>query len=641
MTPSEESTPEEADTLVGRVIAGNFRMDRLIGSGATGNVYQAEQLSLGKAVAVKVLHPHLMSDDKLVRRFQREAKSACRLNHPNSVQIIDSGQDGTGMLYIAMELLSGRDLSEVIRDEFPLPVPRIVHIMSQVFSALDEAHAHGIIHRDLKPSNIMLIERRDEKDFVKVCDYGIAKAASEDAGLGTDSQMLTVQGLVCGTPEYMSPEQARGEVLDGRTDLYSAAVILYQMATGDVPFRAATPIGIVSRHLSEMPIVPSSRRADAAVPPDLDDLILRGLAKSRDLRPATAAIFRDELQRLGSGPGRRALANARTLPATDPSTNEGATTADLHMPKPRPGSGRGTLAIAIGAVALLAVGAAFVLRSGPVPGSSLGGAHAAPEGAAVASAAIGASPSAKGTAPTPSAGASTPSKEDPAPGVLGEPSVAPSDTGSSSGASAVAAQDDRSSGAATPTATRDRSRRRLAAASPRGARPTTGAGHAAARAQDGSIAAGKADGAPSAADTGVTAARGAGRAGATSATESGGAPLNVDDRPATVAGTTPTLTAPPASAAAGSIPSSRGGRDLIPDGERLLAQGEVAEACRRGEDAKRASPKLAIVFKFLGKCYMRAGNASLAKENFRHYLELAPNASDALFIESIVKESAK
>src|SRR4051812_25518288 len=351
MTPSEESSPEEPDTLVGRVIAANFRMDRLIGSGATGNVYQAEQLSLGKAVAVKVLHPHLMNDEKLVRRFQREAKSASRLNHPNSVQIIDSGQDGTGMLYIAMELLSGRDLSEVIRDEFPLPVPRIVHIMSQVFSALDEAHAHGIIHRDLKPSNIMLIERRDEKDFVKVCDYGIAKAASEDSGLGTDSQMLTVQGLVCGTPEYMSPEQARGEVLDGRTDLYSAAVILYQMTTGDVPFRAATPIGIVSRHLSEMPIVPSSRRADAAVPPDLDDLILRGLAKSRDLRPATAAIFRDELQRLGSGPGRRALANARTLPATDPSTNEGATTADLHMPKARPASGRGTLAIAIGAVA--------------------------------------------------------------------------------------------------------------------------------------------------------------------------------------------------------------------------------------------------------------------------------------------------
>ena len=181
MTPRHDLTqegPTGSLGLVGQVVGGNFRIERLIGSGATGNVYQAEQLSLGKAVALKVLHPHLMNDDKLVRRFQREAKSASRLNHPNSVQIIESGEDSNGTLFIAMELLSGRDLAQVIRDEFPLPVPRMVHIMSQVFAALDEAHAHGLIHRDLKPSNIMLIERRDEPDFVKVCDYGIAKAVS-------------------------------------------------------------------------------------------------------------------------------------------------------------------------------------------------------------------------------------------------------------------------------------------------------------------------------------------------------------------------------------------------------------------------------------------------------------------------------
>ncbi|HEY8923065.1 MAG TPA: serine/threonine-protein kinase, partial [Polyangia bacterium] len=336
---------------MGRVIAGNFRLDRLIGSGATGNVYQAEQLSLGKAVAVKILHPQLMADDKLVRRFQREAKSASRLNHPNSVQIIESGQDPSGTLFIAMELLSGRDLAEVIREEFPLPVPRIVHIMSQVFSALDEAHAQGIIHRDLKPSNIMLIERRDEPDFVKVCDYGIAKAANDDSGLGSETQMLTVQGLVCGTPEYMSPEQARGEGLDGRTDLYSAAVILYQMTTGDVPFRAATPIGIVSRHLSEAPATPSSRRADAQVPPELDDLILRGLAKSRDLRPATAAIFREELERValeGRPLGRRnrqSFADAMTLPATDPGSPASAGT--LEVVNQRKPGGRAGLAVAV------------------------------------------------------------------------------------------------------------------------------------------------------------------------------------------------------------------------------------------------------------------------------------------------------
>ena len=198
-------------------------------------------------------------------RFKREAKSASLLNHPNSIQIIDSGQDRDGTLYIAMELLTGRDLAQVIRDDFPLPLPRVVRIMSQVLSALDEAHAQGVIHRDLKPSNIMLIERRDEKDFVKVCDFGIAKATLSD-GEDDRAAMLTIQGLVCGTPEYMSPEQARAELLDGRADLYSAAVILYQLVTGDIPFRADSPMGIVSRHLAEPPVPPSRRRPRPAHP---------------------------------------------------------------------------------------------------------------------------------------------------------------------------------------------------------------------------------------------------------------------------------------------------------------------------------------------------------------------------------------
>ncbi|HEV3032812.1 MAG TPA: serine/threonine-protein kinase, partial [Polyangia bacterium] len=209
MSPPQEQDPtaHSLDPFPGRLIAGNFRIEKLIGQGAMGNVYKAEQLSLGKAVAVKVLHAHLMDDEKLVGRFKREAKSASKLNHSNSIQIIDSGQDQDGTLYIAMELLAGRDLAQVIRDDFPLPLPRVVRIMTQVMSALDEAHAHGVIHRDLKPSNIMLIERRGEKDFVKVCDFGIAKATTTDGkDLEEDSQqMLTIQGLVCGTPEYMSP----------------------------------------------------------------------------------------------------------------------------------------------------------------------------------------------------------------------------------------------------------------------------------------------------------------------------------------------------------------------------------------------------------------------------------------------------
>src|SRR6476619_8186000 len=184
MSPPQEHDPGIArlDPMPGRVIGGNFRIEKLIGAGAMGNVYKALQLSLNKLVAVKVLHAHLHSDDKLVTRFKREAKSASLLNHPNSIQIIDSGEDSDGTLYIAMELLTGRDLAQVIRDDFPLPLLRIGRIMSQVLNALDEAHAQGVIHRDLKPSNIMLIERRGQRDFVKVCDFGIAKATLGDDG---------------------------------------------------------------------------------------------------------------------------------------------------------------------------------------------------------------------------------------------------------------------------------------------------------------------------------------------------------------------------------------------------------------------------------------------------------------------------
>src|SRR5260221_313785 len=209
MSPPQEQDPtvNGLDPFPGRLIAGNFRIERLIGQGAMGNVYQAEQLSLGKAVAVKVLHAHLMDDEKLVGRFKREAKSASKLNHPNSIQIIDSGQDSDGTLYIAMELLAGRDLAQVIRDDFPLPLPRVVRIMTQVMAALDEAHAHGVIHRDLKPSNIMLIERRGERDFVKVCDFGIAKATAADGkDLEEDrQQMLTIQGLVSAASGQLTP----------------------------------------------------------------------------------------------------------------------------------------------------------------------------------------------------------------------------------------------------------------------------------------------------------------------------------------------------------------------------------------------------------------------------------------------------
>ncbi|HZL19515.1 MAG TPA: serine/threonine-protein kinase, partial [Polyangia bacterium] len=387
--PPQEQDPalSSLDPLPGRVVAGNFRIDKLIGSGAMGNVYKAEQLSLSKPVAVKVLHPHLMGDAKLVGRFKREAKSASLLNHPNSIQIIDSGEDKDGTLYIAMELLTGRDLAQAIRDDFPLPLPRVVRILSQVLSALEEAHAQGVIHRDLKPSNIMLMERRGEKDFVKVCDFGIAKATLSDSD--DRAAMLTIQGLVCGTPEYMAPEQARGEPLDGRADLYATAVILYQLVTGDIPFRADSPMAIVSRHLVEVPVAPSRRRPDLRLPKIIDDIVLRGLEKERDMRYPNAVAFREVLEGvLGatSGPAtplppsaRAAMPTARDISGHDlaqlyPQTRIGTgmvptqsasmrfgTTADMRSGKQRKSRNIVTAGIVI-LLAISVAGMVYTLR---------------------------------------------------------------------------------------------------------------------------------------------------------------------------------------------------------------------------------------------------------------------------------------
>ena len=186
----------EADPLIGRLLAQKFKIERLLGAGAMGRVYLAEQTNLGKQVALKVLHNAMAGDAALAKRFYREAKSASMLAHPNILQIIDFGDDA-GLLFIAMELLSGRDLYRAIKQDFPFSLERIGHIGGQILGALDEAHAKGVVHRDLKPENVMLLDVRGESDFVKVCDFGIAKVASERDGEGS---AITMAGMVCGTP---------------------------------------------------------------------------------------------------------------------------------------------------------------------------------------------------------------------------------------------------------------------------------------------------------------------------------------------------------------------------------------------------------------------------------------------------------
>jgi eukaryotic-like serine/threonine-protein kinase len=326
--PWNTTNPRVASTdeYLGKTVVGKYRIEQMLGEGGMGKVYKATQLGIDRPIVLKVLRQALLSDDRTVRRFQREAKAASRLNHPNSIGVIDFGTAEDGALYIAMEYVQGKDLHHVLSREWPLPEARIIRIVSQVLSALSDAHSAGVIHRDLKPENIMVEQRRGEADFVKVLDFGIAKIMDS---AGDDGPALTRAGFVCGTPEYMSPEQARGAQLDHRSDLYAVGVILYQLCSGLLPFDSDSAVGFATKHLTEQPPPPSKRRPEARISPGLEKLIMRALAKSPDDRPQTAEAFRDELLALDkerrAAPVRSRGASGKSLPRVSTPEDQTAT----------------------------------------------------------------------------------------------------------------------------------------------------------------------------------------------------------------------------------------------------------------------------------------------------------------------------
>ena len=289
-----ESADVQKDSLVGRTLPGGYRVSHLIGVGGMGRVYCAEQVALGRTVAVKVVHPHLAGDELAAARFLNEARAASRLSHPNTVAVFDFGRTAEGQPYIVMEYLRGRDLGRVAQSEGPLPLRRVADVMRQTLAALEEAHALGIVHRDLKPDNIVLEPLRSGLDFVKVVDFGLAKILESEAV--TPGSVLTRPGLVCGTPEYMSPEQGRGDPLDGRADLYSLAVVLFELLTGRIPFLGESATKMLLLHLDEPPPDPRDVSPYPIAAP-LAELTLRGLAKRREDRFQDARAFAEELDR--------------------------------------------------------------------------------------------------------------------------------------------------------------------------------------------------------------------------------------------------------------------------------------------------------------------------------------------------------
>src|SRR5687768_5116133 len=226
----------EVNPMIGQLIGGRYRITGVLGEGGMGVVYVGEQQmgSTIRKVAVKTLHPHLSKDPSVLARFHRECGTVAQLEHPNTIKFYDFGSTADGTLYIAMEFVKGKPLNEVIEGGGPMVPERVMKIMKQVCGALDEAHKQGIIHRDLKPENLILTDRAGETDFVKVLDFGIA-ARSESADAQKE-QKLTQQGMVLGTPPYMSPEQFTGKQLDSRSDIYSLGVMSYEMLTGRLPF---------------------------------------------------------------------------------------------------------------------------------------------------------------------------------------------------------------------------------------------------------------------------------------------------------------------------------------------------------------------------------------------------------------------
>ena len=318
----------ERDPLIGQVLGGRYRIVRVIGSGGMGIVYEAEHTIIEKCVAIKVLRDEFSHRHDILERFRQEAMSASRIGHPNIVEISDFGETPSGASFFVMELLDGFDLASLLNSEKTLSVQRAVPIIIQCCKALGAAHAKGIVHRDMKPENIFLTQREAFPDFVKIVDFGVARMSD----LGPRSK-LTKTGLVIGTPEYISPEQAAAKACDHRADVYALGVIMYEVFAGRPPFVGETFMAILTQHMFETPPPIYEVNPTSQLIPLLEAVIARAMSKDPDKRQQSMAELAAELTvALAQSPTPdppvvRSTGPRKVTPRVDSSAEPGVSTA--------------------------------------------------------------------------------------------------------------------------------------------------------------------------------------------------------------------------------------------------------------------------------------------------------------------------
>ncbi|HKW09448.1 MAG TPA: serine/threonine-protein kinase [Gemmatimonadaceae bacterium] len=360
-----------AGDLVGQVIADRYHVVKKLGEGGMGQVYLAEHVKMGRRSAIKVMNPSMVHDPDAVARFNREASNASRINHPNVCAIYDFGETPDGLIYLAMELIEGEPLTDLLEREGALPLARAADIFRQTADALQVAHDLGIVHRDLKPDNIMLSRRKGGGDTVKVVDFGIAKAVGgDDAG-----QKVTKTGLVIGTPEFMSPEQLSGDTLDGRSDLYSLALVFYRMLAGKLPFEATTVQETMIKRLTDEPLKLAEARPDLSFPPGLQPVLDTALARTPAERYQNVSKFAADVASITGRGGSATVAIPRTRGGTDaesktqlldPSSATPTTRISAQV-KPPPPKKRSLIPVAALVVAIVGAGGAWMALKGGAP----------------------------------------------------------------------------------------------------------------------------------------------------------------------------------------------------------------------------------------------------------------------------------